>query len=61
MPWDVSGGASTKDGRLTAMQFNVDGRDELRLFDSSRGFRELPAPKIPAGNVGMTLFHPARC
>ena len=60
VPWDVSGGTSTKDGRLTAMQFNVDGRDELRLFDSARGFRELPAPKIPAGNVGTTRFHPAR-
>ena len=59
VPWDVSGGTSTRDGRLTAMQFNVDGRDELRLFDGARGFQELPAPKIPAGNVGTTRFHPA--
>ena len=60
VPWDVSGGTSTTDGRLTAMQFNIDGRDELRMFDSANGFQALPTPKIPAGNVGRTRFHPAR-
>jgi dipeptidyl aminopeptidase/acylaminoacyl peptidase len=59
VPWDVSGGTATRDGRLVAMQFNVDGSDELRLFDAANGFKELPAPRIPSGNVGVTNFHPA--
>ena len=60
VPWDVAGGSTTKDGRYAALQFNVDGRDELRLFDAAAGYRELPAPRIPAGSVGTTNFHPLR-
>ena len=59
VPWDVAGGGATRDGRLLALQFNVDGRDELRLFDGV-SLKELPAPKIPAGSVGSTDFHRAR-
>lgn len=59
IPWDVSGGSHTKDGALMALQFNVDGRDELRLFDA-KNLLELPQPKIPAGSVGSSNFHPAR-
>jgi len=57
--WDVSGGSNTRDGSLMALQFNVDGRDELRLFDL-KSLKELPQPQIPAGSVGSTNFHPAR-
>ncbi|MDN3921917.1 S9 family peptidase [Roseateles violae] len=55
--WDVSGAAVTEDGRKLAVQINVDGRDELHLFDG-QSFKELPAPKLPAGNVGTARFHP---
>jgi len=44
---------------LLALQFNVDGRDELRLFDGVT-LRELPQPKLPPGSVGTTNFHRAR-
>ncbi len=56
IPWDISGGTGTRDGRLLALQANVDGRDELRLFDA-RTLKERPAPRLPAGNVGATEFH----
>lgn len=56
IPWDVSGGAVTEDGRLIALRTNVEGREELRLFDG-RSLKELPAPKLPAGSVRAAGFH----
>jgi dipeptidyl aminopeptidase/acylaminoacyl peptidase len=56
IPWDVSGGAVTEDGRLIALRTNVEGRDELRLFDG-RTLKELPAPTLPGGSVRATGFH----
>ena len=56
IPWDISGGTVTGDGGYFAAQANVDGRDELRLFDA-RSFKELPLPKLAAGSVGMSRFH----
>ena len=56
IPWDISGGTGTGDGSYFAAQANVDGRDELRLFDA-RSFKELPLPKLAAGSVGMSRFH----
>lgn len=56
VPWDVAGASSTRDGALMALQFNVDGRDELRMFNA-KTLKELPQPKIPAGSVGSTSFH----
>jgi protease II len=56
IPWDVSGGTATEDGKLLAVQANVDGRDELRLFDA-RTFKELKLPALPAGSVGSAEFH----
>ena len=56
IPWDVSGGTATEDGKLYAAQANVDGRDELRLFDA-RSFKELPLPKLPNGSVSSSHFH----
>jgi dipeptidyl aminopeptidase/acylaminoacyl peptidase len=55
IPWDISGGTSTEDGRLLALQANVEGRDELRLFDMHT-LKELPAPALPAGGIGITQF-----
>jgi dipeptidyl aminopeptidase/acylaminoacyl peptidase len=59
VPWDVDGGTATKDGKLLALQFNIEGRDELRLFDGV-ALKELPRPNIPAGSVGSARFHRAR-
>jgi len=59
IPWDISGGSATRDGRLIALQANVDGQDQLRLFDGQR-LQELPAPTLPAGNIGVTRFDTAR-
>ncbi|MEO8278299.1 MAG: S9 family peptidase [Ideonella sp.] len=56
IPWDISGLTTTADAGLVAAQANVDGRDELRLFDGLT-LAELPAPKLPAGSIGSTQFH----
>ncbi|MBX3607468.1 MAG: S9 family peptidase [Piscinibacter sp.] len=56
IPWDVSGGTASEDGRLLAVQANVDGRDELRLFDA-RSLREMKLPELPGGSVGAAEFH----
>ena len=53
IPWDVSGVTVNDDRCKRAAQFNVDGRDELRLFDADPG-KEVPAAKVPDGNVGGT-------
>jgi Prolyl oligopeptidase, N-terminal beta-propeller domain len=57
IPWDVSGGAASDDGRWFVAQINADGRDELRLFDAVTA-KEASAPKVPAGSIGNTMqFH----
>lgn len=57
IPWDVKNAVATDDDRYIAAQVNVNGRDELRLFDG-RTLKELPAPKLPAGSVRALAFHP---
>jgi len=59
IPWDITGATLNDSGSLIAAQANVDGRDELRLFDA-RTLREIKAPAVPAGSVGSTHFHPKR-
>jgi dipeptidyl aminopeptidase/acylaminoacyl peptidase len=59
IPWGVSGVTMTEDGSRVAAQFNVDGRDELRFFDTASG-KELPAPALPTGNVGAARYDHAR-
>ena len=56
IPWDVSGSSVNDAGTLLAAQANVDGRDELRLFDA-RTLQEIKAPALPAGSIGSTRFH----
>ncbi len=56
IPWDVSNASATVDGSLVAAQLNVDGRDELHLFDG-RTLKELPLPTVPPGSVGSAAFH----
>ncbi|MES3015524.1 MAG: prolyl oligopeptidase family serine peptidase [Pseudomonadota bacterium] len=57
IPWNISGATGNEAGTLIAAQANVDGRDELRLYDA-RSLKQLAAPKVPAGSVGTTNFHP---
>ena len=55
--WDISGGSTSADDKTLVIQANVDGRDEIRLFDT-RTWKELPTPKLAGGSVGSTVFHP---
>lgn len=59
IPWDVSGASANEAGTLIAVQVNVDGRGELRLYDA-RSLKPLATPQVPAGSVGSTRFHPRR-
>jgi len=56
IPWDMSGASLSDDGRHIVAQANVDGRDELRLFDALTG-QELPLAGLPPGSVGTSNFH----
>ena len=55
IPWDASGVNFSPDGRRLVAQFNVEGRNELHLFDTANA-KELPLPKLPEGNVGAAHF-----
>jgi dipeptidyl aminopeptidase/acylaminoacyl peptidase len=57
IPWDISGATVSDDGRRIVAQANVDGRDELRLFDARTG-QELPLTGLPPGSVGTSSIHP---
>jgi len=57
IPWDMSGSTVNDAGTLLAAHANVDGRDELRLFDA-RSLKEIKAPDVPTGSIGSTRFHP---
>jgi len=59
IPWDVGGGSLTRDGKRLAVEVNVDGRSELRLFDAASGL-ELPPPSLPAGSVDSVRFDESR-
>lgn len=56
IPWDVSGGDGDPALPLVAAAINVDGRDELRLFDRDSG-AERPLKAAPSGSVGTMRFH----
>jgi dipeptidyl aminopeptidase/acylaminoacyl peptidase len=59
IPWDVSGGALSEDGRWFVAQFNVDGRDEMRVFNAASG-KEVRAATVPPGSIGNAIgFHRA--
>lgn len=59
IPWDVDAMTAPDDGQLLAARVNVDGRDELRLFDG-RNLAELKLPRLPAGSVTGARFHRQR-
>jgi dipeptidyl aminopeptidase/acylaminoacyl peptidase len=56
IPWDVTAAAVSDDGRWIVAQTNVDGRDELRVFDAAT-LKETAAPAVPPGSVGTMGFH----
>ena len=56
IPWDLSEGHADPRNRLIAYTANIDGRDELRLFDN-RSSRPVALPVLPAGSVGRVRFH----
>ncbi|MFG6431166.1 S9 family peptidase [Roseateles sp. LYH14W] len=60
IPWDVSGVTLTEDGSRLAAQFNIDGRDELRFFDTATGKEVAAAAVLPNGTVGTAAYHRAR-
>jgi dipeptidyl aminopeptidase/acylaminoacyl peptidase len=57
--WDVEGMAVSRDGRRLAAVFNVDGRDELRMFDPTSG-KELARPNVPGGQISGLRWHEKR-
>jgi len=59
IPWDATGPESSEDGRRVAVRLNVDGRNELRLFDGQTGAEQAPA-RLPAGSVTQVRFHRTR-
>ena len=56
IPWDVTAAALSDDGRWIVAQANVDGRDELRIFDAVT-LKETAAPAVPPGSIGAMGFH----
>jgi dipeptidyl aminopeptidase/acylaminoacyl peptidase len=56
IPWDARLADVSEDGRHLAALFNVDGRSELKLFDTARG-TELAMPSLPDGAVRHAQFH----
>ncbi len=56
IPWDVTAAALSDDGRWIVAQANVDGRDELRVFDAAT-LKETAAPAVPPGGIGAMGFH----
>ncbi|WP_352887054.1 S9 family peptidase [Sinimarinibacterium thermocellulolyticum] len=55
IPWDVTGFALSRDGRYLAFVVNADGRSEIHVR-AVRGWRKLPAPKLPMGVVSGLRF-----
>jgi dipeptidyl aminopeptidase/acylaminoacyl peptidase len=56
IPWDVRSATVSDDGRRVAALLNVDGRQELHLFDGDT-LKPLPAPALPPGSLGSASFH----
>ena len=56
IPWDVAASDTDAAGSPIALAMNVDGRQELRLFDRTTG-AERPQPAVPGGSVTALRFH----
>jgi dipeptidyl aminopeptidase/acylaminoacyl peptidase len=56
IPWDIDGSSVSEDGKLVAARANVDGREELHLFDG-RTYKPVALPALPSGSVTAADFH----
>ncbi len=56
IPWDTATGDGAPTLPLLAAAMNIDGRQELRLFDARSG-AEKPVPPIPGGSVTALRLH----
>ena len=54
--WDASDLSVNDNVRAIAARFNVDGRDELRVFDAQT-LKEAALPNLPPGGVNSVRFH----
>jgi dipeptidyl aminopeptidase/acylaminoacyl peptidase len=59
IPWNLKAAALSHDGRRLAAVFNVDGRDELRMFDPATGIAAA-VPAVPRGQVSRLSWHRTR-
>ena len=56
IPWDTHWGNTSPDGRSGSAIVNTDGRDELRVIDTSTGAVHT-LPRLPSGSVTRAEFH----
>lgn len=56
IPWDINDFALSYDGRKIAFVADEDGLGRLHLLDTATG-QELPAPKLPVGDMGPISWH----
>jgi dipeptidyl aminopeptidase/acylaminoacyl peptidase len=56
IPWDLGDVAISEGAKTIAARLNVDGRDELRLFDA-QALKEIKLPVLPPGSVRSVQFH----
>ena len=56
IPWDASDVAVNDGARSIVARLNVDGRDELRLFDA-QSLKDIALPALPAGSIRSAQFH----
>jgi dipeptidyl aminopeptidase/acylaminoacyl peptidase len=59
IPWDVEGAELSEDGQRIAVRTNVEGRDELHLFDA-RTLKETAKAQVPPGSMRHAGFHRQR-
>ena len=59
VPWDLERASLSADGRHIATRVNADGREELRIIDTTTG-QALPLPPLPPGSVVQADCHPSR-
>jgi dipeptidyl aminopeptidase/acylaminoacyl peptidase len=56
VPWDAKTVRMSEDGARLLAVFNVNGRDEARLFDPVTG-KEIGRPALPSGQIGELDWH----
>ena len=57
IPWDATSAKISRDGAFIAVKMNIDGREELRLFDGNT-LTERSLAGLPPASVNGAEFHP---